>query len=181
MKKVDLLAAGEVCKAIWSTPGLKPVLNTISGCLHEASRSFGVHCEHLLLDQKHFVNTSKHRRIGLAKQCPGKTSMLLIASNWLVWTSARCWPHGTERATKWLWSWPCHTAVHRFYLALPFLSFDVGRECKINWEVHSWLWDPTNSKYTNRPRWSGKMHIIGKLFDWPRSLCCFCRSGCVFL
>ena len=45
------------------------------------------------------------------------------------------------------------------------------------WKVHSWLWDPTNSNYINRPCWSGKIHSIGKLFDWPRFLCCCCRSG----
>ena len=43
------------------------------------------------------------------------------------------------------------------------------------WKVHNWLWDPTDSNYINRQRWSGKMHIISELIDWPRKLCCFCR------
>ena len=88
-----------------------------------------------------------------------------------------------ERA-KWRWYWPWHTAAHHFYLALPLLSFDVGHECKINWL-------PTNlsacRRYT-RDRGTPPIqvhkltetHIIGKLFDWPRLLCCFCRlSWCI--
>ena len=40
-------------------------------------------------------------------------------------------------------------------------------KCIRVWKVHNWIWDPTNPKHINRPRWSGKMYIIGKLFDWP--------------
>ena len=47
------------------------------------------------------------------------------------------------------------------------------------WEVHNGLWDPNYLKCTSQPCWSGKMHIICKLFNWPRLLC-FLSIGSVY-
>ena len=86
--------------------------------------------------------------------------VMLMSHHW-AWEPS---DHGTE-----------HTA-HHFLSCLLLLSSGVRHECKINW----WLINLSvcgSPKYTYRPCWSGKMHIISKLFDWPRLLCCFCWLG----
>ena len=40
---------------------------------------------------------------------------------------------------------------------------------------------PPIQNKTNRPYWSGKMHIISKLFDWPTFLFCCVELVSVFL
>ena len=62
--------------------------------LHEASRR---HQKHPLLDKTHRARTLKLRSLQTAKECP---RTLFNASDWLVWTSARCWRHVAALQTQ---------------------------------------------------------------------------------
>ena len=70
-----------------------------------------------------------------------------------------------------------HCAI--FILPCHFDHSTLGENVKSisvwDWEVHNLSWDSTNSNYINWLRWSSKMHIVGKLSDWPKLRCCFCR------
>ena len=110
------------------------------------------------------------------KRCLYKASRSWLAGlNFhMMLTSQHCASDSTD--------WPWHIAAWHFYLALLFWSFSVGRECKIKvsacerYTINCGI--PT---ITSQPRWSGKMHIIGKLFNWPRLLFFFVDGVGVFL
>ena len=73
---------------------------------HKASRSLA----------KHFKHTSPTARsfsvLGLRRSLQEHSLMLLVASDWLVWTFARHWRHVTEQATNWPW----HTLQHTIFI-----------------------------------------------------------------
>ena len=59
----------------------------------------------------------QHFEASQLSACEGifrKTSVLLVASDWLVWTSTRSWRHVTEWANNWLW----HTLQHAIFIML---------------------------------------------------------------
>ena len=49
------------------------------------------------------------------------------------------------------------------------------------WEAHKYLWNPTNPKYTNRPGWRGKIHIVGKLSTYLNYCVVLANRNCLFL
>ena len=82
-------------------------------------------------------------------------------------------------------NWPWHTEARHFYLALPLQFFDVGCEWNIYFSAcRRYTIDRGIPQIQNAQldtRWNGKMHIVGKLFDWPSLLCCFVDRVDVFL
>ena len=173
------------CKFLSSRAVLKPVLNMTSQSLHKASQSLRSFCKGLLAGQIQFSNTPKLCSFRPVKNCSGthfdasdcvwfagfEFHMVLMSCHWL---SKRPADHGTLCSTPFL---SCLAALLVWGCAWMWNKLVTNKFIRV-WKVDNWLWDPTNPKYINfQLRWSGKMHTIGKLFDWPRLLCCFCRLG----
>ena len=58
---------------------------------------------------------------GLRRNVQEHASMLLTASDWLVWTSAQRWRHVIERATNWPW----HALQHVIFFFLSRLAASI--------------------------------------------------------
>ena len=78
--------------------------------------------------------------------------------DWFVWFERLDW-HGFHFCAWMQVICTCSSLI--------LINITVCSVCGVN---NSFL-DPTNPKYLNQPHWSSKMHIIGKLSNWPWFLC----------
>ena len=86
------------CYLILKWAFLKPVLDMTLQTFHQDPSAKGYY------EAKNSSPTLQCFTVfGLQRNVQEQASMLLTASDWLVWTSARRWRHVTEWATNWPW------------------------------------------------------------------------------